>query len=150
MKKNVRQNMNPNKKRITLGILLVCFLAGAAGMVMFQNPKTSAIRYVRANQAALQQFSEKLLQDPPVNRRTSYNGWTADAYTEMVQFHTSSQGKNYQGFYYSPQNIPLGFQEADMEFIPQENGWYWEESDGNNRMYTEKITDHWYWYDMHF
>ena len=54
MKKNVRQNMNPNKKRIALGILLVCFLAGAAGMVMFQNPKTSAIRYVRANQAALQ------------------------------------------------------------------------------------------------
>ena len=37
MKKNVRQNMNPNKKRIALGILLVCFLAGAAGMVMFQN-----------------------------------------------------------------------------------------------------------------
>ena len=37
-----------------------------------------------------------------------------------------------------------------MEFIPQENGWYWEESDGNNRMYTEKINDHWYWYDMHF
>lgn len=139
-----------NKKRIGIGILLVCLLAGAAGVFASQNPKAAAVQYVRAHHETLQQFSENLLQNPPLNGRSSYNGWTVDAYTQMVQFDTSAWGKRYRGFYYSPQDIPLGFQETEMEFVPRDKGWYWEEADGNNRMYTEKITNQWYWFDMRF
>lgn len=142
--------MKKGRKLVGIGILLVCLLAGAVGVFAWQNPKASVVRYVRAHQEDLQQFAGELLQDPPLDRRASYKGWTVDVYTEMVQFDTSAWGKNYRGFYYSPQDVPLGFQDTDMEFVPRDKGWYWEEADGNNRMYTEKITNQWYWFDMHF
>ena len=56
----------------------------------------------------------------------------------------------YKGFYYSPENQPLGFQGTDMDFIEDGQGWRWKEEDGDNWDYTEKIMDKWYFFEMHF
>ncbi len=70
----------------------------------------------------------------------------------MVEFTTSywgiaPSGVN-KGFYYSPQNIPLGHHYGDdVSFVPYENGWMWEEEDGNNTIYTERIVDNWFWFE---
>ncbi len=56
----------------------------------------------------------------------------------------------YEVVYYSPNDTPLGFQGTDAEFVPHESGWMWQEEHGDNWEYTEKITDHWYWFELYF
>ncbi len=72
----------------------------------------------------------------------------------MVEFTTSYWGIApsgvKKGFYYSPENIPLGYNYGGevLSFLPYEAGWLWEEEDGNNTMYTERIVDHWFWFEF--
>lgn len=139
--------MKRYKKYVGAGILLILCILGA---LSYQNSKTAAVQYVRKNYTELQEFSEALLQDPPVSRHASYHDWDVNIWDGMVEFNTSAWGKTYRGFYYSPEDIPLGYQNTGMEFSPQGKGWYWEEADGNNTMYTERIMDQWYWFEMHF
>ncbi len=74
--------------------------------------------------------------------------------THMVEFTTSYWGIApsgvRKGFYYSPENIPLGYDYGGelVSFLPYEAGWLWEEEDGNNTMYTERIADHWFWFEF--
>lgn len=71
---------------------------------------------------------------------------------QMVEFTTSDWGivpsGVRKGFYYSPQNIPLGYHYGEVSFLPYEEGWLWEEENGNNTIYTEKIVDHWFWFEF--
>lgn len=73
---------------------------------------------------------------------------------EMVDFWCSGCGlgsaTSYSGFYYSPKDIPLGFQGTDMDFMESGSGWKYQEAGGDNCYYTEKITDNWYYYKMFF
>lgn len=72
----------------------------------------------------------------------------------MVEFFSGAKDlcseMTYTGFYYSPDDTPRGFQGSEVEFVPHESGWLWQEENGDNRQYTEKIIDHWYWYEVHF
>ena len=56
----------------------------------------------------------------------------------------------YDGFYYSGEDVPCGFQGTSMSFQFDGGGWSWHESDGDNFEYTEKILGKAYWYRMHF
>ncbi len=56
----------------------------------------------------------------------------------------------YYGFYYSEDGNPVGHYGADMPFVKTEDGWLWEEVEGDNWMYTEHITGNWYWYEAHY
>ena len=72
----------------------------------------------------------------------------------MIEFSTFSSGFGsetvYEGFYYSDEDVPFGFQGTSMSFQSDGGGWSWHESDGDNFEYTEKILGKWYWYRMHF
>ncbi len=61
----------------------------------------------------------------------------------------------YYGFYYTPDDIakPLfdGYPICYYaEFLPEGNGYAYNEVGGDNRYYAEKITDGFYYYEMHF
>ena len=72
----------------------------------------------------------------------------------MIEFSTFSSGFGsetaYEGFYYSEEDVPCGFQGTSMSFQFDGGSWSWHESDGDNFEYTEKILGKWYWYRMHF
>ena len=72
----------------------------------------------------------------------------------MIEFSTFSSGFGsetvYEGFYYSDEDVPFGFQGTSMSFQSDGGGWSWHESDGDNFEYTENILGKWYWYRMHF
>ncbi len=76
--------------------------------------------------------------------------------SHMVKFTTSYWGivpsGVLKGFYYSPKNIPLGYDFGGelVSFVPYEEGWLWEEEDGNNTIHTERIVDHWFWFEMRY
>ncbi len=62
--------------------------------------------------------------------------------TGVVEFQTSAFGlmpsSAYSGFYYSPEDAPMGSQSVQVEFVESGDGWLWEKPEGDNRQYTEK------------
>ena len=83
-------------------------------------------------------------------------GWTgADVYGEAVCFDAGGWGfgssTSYRGVVYVPSDRPVGFQGLDMAgAIPSGDGWLWEEAEGDNRCYVERLAPGWYYYEMRF
>ncbi len=69
---------------------------------------------------------------------------------DIVTFAAGATGwaseTSYYGFYYSVKDEPW----LDENMIQEGDGWLWQEQDGDNSRYTEKIIDNWYYYEMHF
>lgn len=138
--------------------LLLCVAAAAgclyAAALHTHSTKAGVINYVQVNQAALEQFAFGLLEDPV--GETRYNGWQVNSYQDagMVEFITKGTGIGsstaYEGFYYSEDDRPIGFQGTELDFVQDGLGWSWKEEDGDNCEHIEKITAHWYWFRMSF
>lgn len=56
----------------------------------------------------------------------------------------------YSGFYYSVDDVPRTFQGYETQFQKYEDGLKWQQPEGDNWCYVEKIYDHWYYFEMHF
>ena len=138
--------------------LLLCVAAAAgclyAAALHTHSTKEGVINYVQVNQAALEQFVFDLLEDPV--GETRYNGWQVNGYQDagMVEFITKGTGIGsstaYEGFYYSEDDRPIGFQGTELDFVQDGTSWSWKEEDGDNCEHIEKITAHWYWFRMSF
>lgn len=142
-------------KAVLAAVCVLCVLVIAYAAVFQKRvEKADIIEYVQTNQEALEQFATGLLADPP--GVTAYNEWQISWYPSagMVEFITKGTGIGsataYEGFYYSEDDRPIGFQGTEVDFVRDDTGWSWEEADGDNRERTEKITARWYWFQMNF
>jgi len=144
------------KHRKYLLISLICLFAIFSVCFLFRNTKPFVLRYIRRNHIELEIFVENVIENGSYNTTTTYNGWKVSYWSEnnMVEFLVRSQGlvpsSTYEGFYYSPEDRPIGFEGTDLEFIKDRNGWRYEESDGDNSEYTERVIGKWYWFKMSF
>ena len=76
------------------------------------------------------------------------NTWEGEH--SMVEFVITSRGDTYYGCYYSPDDVPLAFQNVDAK-LTQDGHDYWEwEAEGDNHGSTSKIMDHWYYFEASF
>ena len=76
------------------------------------------------------------------------NSWDGDH--TMTEFVIMSWGNTYYGCYYSPDDVPLAFQNTDVE-LTQDGHDYWEwRADGDNHGSTSKIMEHWYFFKASF
>ena len=76
------------------------------------------------------------------------NSW--DGTHPMTEFIIMSWGSTYYGCYYSPEDIPLAFQNTNVE-LKQNGHNYWEWSaEGDNHGETSKIMDCWYFFKASF
>ena len=86
------------------------------------------MEYVKNNSEGLEVYAQSMIENKTAEH-TSYHNWDVSYYpkTDMVQFVVSSNGfgssQTYEGFDYSPKDIPLGFQGVDLEFVKENNGW---------------------------
>lgn len=147
------------KRPIAVAAICILCAIAAAGFLytaVFQKrvEKADIIEYVQTNQEALEQFATTLMADPP--KYAAYNGWRVCYYPAagMVEFITKGTGIGsataYEGFYYSEDDRPIGFQGTEVDFVWDDTGWSWEETDGDNHERTERITARWYWFQMNF
>lgn len=71
----------------------------------------------------------------------------------IVEYETGCWGfasqTSYYGFYYSPEDRPLGFNGEKLE-LPNTITAFQYELEGDNWYYTEKLTNNWYYYEMHY
>lgn len=141
------------RAKIIFAFLAILSLA----IVLFQfNKAPSITHFVENNYEELTQYAENMIRTANAGESVTYKNfevtyWEND---DMVEFLAKKKGigssTNYVGFYYSPNDKPLGFQGIQVNFIPSESGWMWKESDGDNWEYTEKILECWYWFEFHF
>lgn len=82
------------------------------------------------------------------------NGIIIDAYPyeDVVEFYCGGVGtvpsSTYVGFFYSPQDDMTAFHPSVSDgLIPSGEGFIWKEEGGDNRFYTEKICDCFYYYE---
>ena len=143
------------RKAVLAAVCVLCILVIAYAAVFQKRvEKADIIEYVQTNQEALERFATTLMADPP--KYAAYNGWRVYYYPAagMVEFITKGTGIGsataYEGFYYSEDDRPIGFQGTEVDFVRDDTGWSWEEADGDNHERTEKITAHWYWFQMDF
>lgn len=78
----------------------------------------------------------------------SVNSWEGDH--PMTEFVLAAFGNTYYGCYYSPDDVPLAFQNADVK-LSQDGHEYWEwKEDGDNHGSTSKIMKYWYFFKVSF
>jgi len=146
------------KKRKTV---LICFagllvLISVFVFVYNKDVKPTVINYVLRNSEELVQYAESVIENNSYNSTAEYNGWDVSYWAEsnMVEFLVKGSGfgsaTTYEGFYYSPNDKPIGFQGTDVDFTKENTGWRWKDGNGDNWNYTEKIIDRWYWFKVGF
>ena len=78
----------------------------------------------------------------------SVNSWEGEHL--MTEFVIMSYGDNYYGCYYSPDDVPLAFQNIEVK-LSQDGHDYWEWADDEeNHGSTSKIMDNWYFFKASF
>lgn len=137
-------------------IIVLCLcLIFAMLIISGKASKLGTYLYVRCNYTHLEEFAAEVIQTGAIPD-DRYKRRDVRYYPEcgMIEFSTFSSGFGsetvYEGFYYSDEDVPCGFQGTSMSFQSDGGGWSWHESDGDNFEYTEKILGKWYWYRMHF
>ena len=73
------------------------------------------------------------------------NTW--DGNHPMTEFVVMSKGDTHYGCYYSPDDIPLAFQNIDTE-LTQDGHAYWKWSAEERQGATSKIIDYWYFFEV--
>lgn len=131
------------KKWLLAALILLALLIG-----YFSNPflRVKTFIYLHHNQ-----IEEPMLDHngiPVIPGVKAHNTWAGEH--EMTEFILFTQGSTYYGCYYSWDDVPLAFQNVDVELV--QNGhayWKWQ-GEGDNRGATQRILDHWYYFEVSF
>lgn len=76
------------------------------------------------------------------------NSWAGSH--PMTEFIILSRGNTYFGCYYSPDDVPLAFQNTDVDLKQKNQGtWEWN-AEGDNKGSTSKLMDKWYFFKASF
>jgi len=68
----------------------------------------------------------------------------------MTEFVILARGNTYYGCYYSPEDVPVAFQNTDVELKQKsQTTWEWN-AEGDNKGSTSKIMDKWYFFKASF
>ena len=76
------------------------------------------------------------------------NTWEGEH--SMVEFVITSRGDTYYGCYYSPDDVPLAFQNTEAGLTQCGHGSWKCYGEGDNSGKTIKIMDHWYYFEASF
>lgn len=140
------------KKNIIIIITaFLLFIVAFIGWKVCANiPERKAAQFVAQNGSA---FSELVDSEQAIPK--TFNGVTVDVWNGehlMYEFLLGSGIGEYQywGIYYSPDDVPLSFQNTDVPL--SENGeerWTWQ-AEGDNHGTTQKIAPKWYYFEASF
>lgn len=107
--------------------------------------------FVNENETELEKVAERYLKGEHIsypNKIKSVSVYEGE--NNIVEFSVGSKVKQYCGFYYSANNVPVVFQNAPVELKEIEsNEWEWK-AEGDNKGKTIKIKDKWYYYEATF
>lgn len=135
------------KKRKTIVLLAAAALSLLLGLLLLQ-PEGRVRRFVAAHGEALE-AGMAAGHGVPARIGIKYcNTW--EGKHSMTEFILFSRGGTYYGCYHSPDDVPLAFQNADVELLANgPDSWVWQ-AEGDNHGATSKIRDKWYYFTASF
>ena len=137
------------KKRI---VRIILWLAALAVLFIWSSPEQKVDRFVAKNAEVLEESLGTDLSGgyPGGLGIQYYNCWGEDSGHPIGEFcfgPSILHGRQYYGCYYSPDDVPRGFQSVEVTLVPDgENCWTWH-AEGDNRGMTKKIQDRWYYFE---
>lgn len=141
------------RARVLFGVMLVA--ASALICVYILNPERRIFSMVEKNQATYKEVAVELLAaDCNMEVEELYSARLLEGEHIMVDFPVTGVGiapsSISYGFYYSPDDVPLAFPNADVALTQYErDSWEWS-ANGDNRGITKKIAECWYYYEVSF
>lgn len=137
------------KKRI---VRIILWLAALAVLFIWSLPEQRVSRFVAKNAEVLEESLGTDLSGgyPGGLGIQYYNCWGEDSGHPIGEFcfgPSILHGRQYYGCYYSPDDVPRGFQTVEVTLVPDgENRWTWR-AEGDNHGMTKKISDKWYYFE---
>ena len=120
-------------------VILVCMTA-----YRLNTPEKQVDRFVERNSA---QLAELLDADKPLPAELEEGHHRRDGEHPMDEFIVVTIGSTYYGCYYSPDDVPLAFQNSGLELVDDvRGGWSWR-AEGDNYGYTEQLAPCWYYFE---
>lgn len=142
------------KKRKWIWIGLAVILI--AGVLLISNPRVRTNLFVRLYheqiEDGLKMHGGVPAADAVLFGYETVNTWPGEH--QMVEFLISGFGlgsaTSYYGCYYSPDDVPLTFQNGNEKLTQcGHDSWKWQ-GKGDNQGKTMKIMDHWYYFEASF
>ena len=132
--------MNSPVPRHLAGLFLALLLTAA----IWPTPEWRAAWYVIRHQTELQADMDAcFLQGKTLSYNGSFlyvNDWPGQH--SMVEYVFIEQGGRLYGFYYSPDNVPLAFQNAALPLEETPDGWRWRDGRGSGE--TRQLAPRWF------
>lgn len=141
-------------------IMIASILAGLILLVALRgyvsNPERKIKSFVEQNEEELARIAEDYLDSG--EHVKAFQGIEVDGLFKgthpMVQFFYSGKGiapaGKYYGFYYSPDDVPLSYQNAENVLTQvSDTEWEWKDN-GDNGGRTVKIMEKWFYYEAWF
>ncbi len=140
------------KKKMKIGVLALACALTLSVIGLYASPRLRVRLFVELYH---EEFEEGYAdgqgvpaEDAVLLGYENLNEWRGEH--PMLEILIASPGDGYYGCYYSPDGVPLAFQNTAAELVPSGDGcWTWT-AEGDNRGETEKITDHWYFFRASF
>ena len=136
------------RKWIWIGLAAILIVA----ILAVSNPQIRTNLFVRLYHEQIEE-GLKMHAGVPADDATligydAVNTWEGEH--SMVEFVITSRGDTYYGCYYSPDDVPLAFQNTKANLTQcGHDSWKWS-AEGDNHGKTIKITDHWYYFEASF
>ena len=104
--------------------------------------------FVNKNESELKKVAESYLKGENISYPNKIKSvYVYKSENNIVEFSIGSKVKQYCGFYYSENDVPVAFQNAPVELQQLETDkWEWK-AEGDNKGKTIKIKDNWYYYE---
>lgn len=131
--------------------------ASAVGLMLFGFLFYDSLvkAYVNLRHDHLVSYCESLLGTYDTITGTQYGPWRVSVYPDdgMVEFRTGAGGfgseTNYEGFYYSSEDVHIPFQGADLPVeVYDRTGWWNDGTDNHGSSY--RFQKYFYWFEAHF
>ena len=137
-----------HKKGIALLLLLFCV---AIVVSAINTPEKRTIRYFNSHRIILEEDIMNTIETGQASSRLNltFNYW--DGEHPIVEYIVVNSGivsaSQYYGFFYSFDNEPVPFQNADESLIPiSEQEWNWI-GEGDNRGIVRRLDTNWFYFE---
>lgn len=141
---------------IGLSLAFICIIAISLILIFSTSHKDRITKLVNKNQAFLNECIEnkdydKIYDMKGIKSITPYSLSDDELYIDFYCYGFGIVSSSiYYGFYYSSNDEPVAYQATQMQLEPDGDGWKWQQLNGDNHYYTEKIANNWYYYKVGF
>ena len=143
-------NVMKKKRFIIISGILVCLAIFISLAVWSNSPEQKAERFVKVNGLTFYDLVNSNQQIPTTLDGIKVDVWSGEHTMYEFLLGTGMGDTQYWGVYYSPDDVPLPYQNTDVSLIADDDGsWTWQ-TDGDNHGTTKKIIEKWYYFEASF